>query len=55
MDLRRFATSFREFEVEQNIRYLLQNAKLLEKLELLAGTMCPGALQKSLICRYPWT
>ena len=38
MDLRRFATSFREFEDEQNIRYLLQNAKLLEKLELLAGS-----------------
>jgi hypothetical protein len=34
MDLRRLSMSFTQFEDERNIRYLLQNAKLLEKLHL---------------------
>ena len=34
MDLRRVSMSFHDCEDEQNIRYLLQNAKLLEKLRL---------------------
>ena len=50
MDLRRFSTILREFEDEQNIRYLLQKANLLEQLELsvargqnLVGLLCPNA------------
>ena len=49
MDLRRFSTRIAEFEDEQNIRYLLQKAKLLEKLELsvdrgqnLVGLLSPN-------------
>ena len=34
MDLRRLSMSSKRFEDERNIRYLLQNAKLLEKLHL---------------------
>ena len=34
MDLRRFSISFTRFEDEQNVRYVLQNAKLLERLHL---------------------
>jgi len=34
MDLRRLSMSFTDFEDERNIRYLLQNAKLLEELHL---------------------
>ena len=34
MALRRVSMSFEDFEGERNIRYLLQNAKLLEKLDL---------------------
>ena len=37
MDLRRLSTSSIRFDDERNIRYLLQNAKLLEKLRLSAG------------------
>ena len=36
MDLRRLSMSFGLFEDERNIRYLLQNAKLLEKFDLSA-------------------
>ena len=50
MDLRRFSTSFKRFEDERNIRYLLQNAKLLEELHLevaygrsLVGFLFPNA------------
>jgi hypothetical protein len=50
MDLRQFSTSFKCFEDERNIRYLLQNAKLLEKLLLgvvhgrsLVGLLSPSA------------
>ena len=51
MDLRQFSTSFGGFEDEQNIRYILQNAKLLEKLRLssvargqsLEGLLSPSA------------
>ena len=50
MDLRRFSTCINGFEDEQNIRYLLQKAKLLEKLELsaergqnLMGLLSPNA------------
>ena len=37
MDLRRFSTYQGNLEDEQNIRYLLQKANLLEKLELSVG------------------
>jgi hypothetical protein len=37
MDLRRLSISSTSFEDEWNIRYLLQNAKLLEKLHLSVG------------------
>ena len=37
MDLRRLSMSLSMFENEQNIRYFLQNAKLLEKLRLSVG------------------
>ena len=37
MDLRRVSISFTDFEDEQNIWYLLQNAKLLERLHLSVG------------------
>jgi hypothetical protein len=50
MDLRRLSMSFTRFEDEQNIRYLLQNAGLLEKLHLsidrgrsLVGLLSPSA------------
>ena len=50
MDLRRFSIFIRGFEDEQNIRYLLQKAKLLESLRLsvgegqsLEGLRSPGA------------
>jgi hypothetical protein len=50
MDLRRLSMSFTRFEDEQNIRYLLQNAELLEKLHLsvdrgrsLVGLLSPSA------------
>ena len=36
-DLIRFSTRFKFLEDERNIRYLLQNAKLLEKLDLQLG------------------
>ena len=36
-DLKRFSTRFHFLEDEQNIRYLLQNAKLLERLDLQLG------------------
>jgi len=37
MDLRRFSTTFDHIEDKPSIRYLLQNAKLLEKLHLSVG------------------
>ena len=37
MDLRRFSMSFASFDDGRSIRYLLQNAKLLETLHLLVG------------------
>ena len=37
MNLKRFSTSFTYIEDERNIRYLLQNAKLLENLHLSVG------------------
>ena len=37
MDLRRFSTRMNGFEDKRNVRHLLQNAKLLENLELLVG------------------
>ena len=37
MDLRQLSMSFLWYEDEQNIRYLLQNAKLLENIHLLFG------------------
>ena len=37
MDLRRLSMSLTTFEDEQNFRYLLQNAELLEKLHLSVG------------------
>ena len=50
MDLRRFSIYIGGFEDEQNIRYLLQKAKLLENLRLsvaraqsLEGLLSPGA------------
>ena len=50
MDLKRFSTFLRGFEDGQNIRYLLQNAKSLEKLDLsvsrgqsLEGLLSPSA------------
>ena len=49
MDLRRLSMSFDDSEDEQNIRYLLQNAKLLEKLHLSAlyGRSLVGLLSLS--------
>ena len=50
MDLRRLSTGFSRSEDEQNIRYLLQNAKLLERLHIstdlrrsLVGLLSPSA------------
>ena len=51
MDLRRFSTYIGRIEDEQNVRYLLQNAMLLEKLRLssvarghsLEGLLSPSA------------
>ena len=54
MELRRLSMSFVRFEDERNIRYLLQNAKLLEKFDLsvfcarsLVGilSLCPSTLK----------
>ena len=50
IDLRPLSMSFTDFEDEQNIRYLLQNAKLLERLHLsirgnkrMVGLLSPSA------------
>ena len=55
MDLRRLSMSFTRFEDERNIRYLLQNAKLLEKLHLsvdirrsLVGLLSPTGIARTL-------
>ena len=36
-DLRRLSIPFEDFEDEPNVRYLMQNAKFLEKLDLYIG------------------
>ena len=47
MDLRRFSTTFNGFKDQQIIRYLLQNAKLLEKLHLILRWSLVGLLSSS--------
>ena len=49
MDLRRFSATLRRFEDNRNILYLLQNAKLLEKLQLsvVRGQSLVGLLSAS--------
>ena len=47
MDLRQFSISFDRFEDEQIVRYLLQNAKLLEKLHLILRRSLVGLLSPS--------
>ena len=37
-DLRRLSMPFEDFEDEPNVRYLMQNAKFLEKLDLIYWT-----------------
>ena len=47
MDLRLFLISLNRFEDEQIVRYLLQNAKLLEKLHLILRRSLVGLLSPS--------
>ena len=44
MDIRRLSISFLRLEYEQNLWYSLQNAKLLEKLQLTFGRSLVGLL-----------
>ena len=51
MGLRRLSISFNQFEDEQNIRYILQNAKLLEGLHITLRQSLVGLLSPSLSAR----
>ena len=54
MDLRRLSISYTQSEDEQNIRYLLQNAKLLEELHLeVGGGVSFVGLDDTLSCSAP--